>query len=220
MLAWSIWNSWNKLIFENASPDAFNPVRFTFCSYLDFILASKRPNRVSGFPNGRSRQQSPLLGRVKLNTNVTCFEDGNRGVDFIIPDSQGQVLMFAYKRIKVLNSPSEGEALALIFGLQLAGEVSSRILDGESDNLQLICCLQGRSLPNNALGLLMKIVLSSSRFFISVSFSHCFRQTNELAHHLARFTSFSSVLVFRWKICLTLSFLFVDANVLNIISSF
>lgn len=85
--------------------------------------------------------RSPLLGRVKLNTNVTCFENGNRGVSFIIPNSQCQVLMSARKRITVLNSPSKGETLALIFGLQLVGEASFTVVDIESDNFQLICCL-------------------------------------------------------------------------------
>lgn len=100
---------------------------------------------------------------------MVCFENESGRVNFIICDSHGQVLMSAYKLIRVLNSLPKGDALALIFGLQLACETSFTIL--------------------NVLGLLMKNVLSLSNYLIN--FSHLLLEANEPAHHLARFASIS-----------------------------
>lgn len=83
MLTWSTWNSWKKLIFKNASLNAFNTIRTASSLYLDFILASKEPDRLPSPSNRRS----PLLGRVKLHAGIACFEDESGGVAFIIRDS-------------------------------------------------------------------------------------------------------------------------------------
>lgn len=61
--------------------------------------------------------ESLLPDRVKLNIDVACFKDESGRLGFIIHNSQGQVLMSTCKRIIVLNSPPEKEALAFIFGL-------------------------------------------------------------------------------------------------------
>lgn len=127
-----------------------------------------------------------------MNVDVAIFKDGSGGLGFIIQDSQGQVLMFACKRIPVLGNPSEGEALALIYSLQIASETSFTELKAESDNPYHICCLQNLSIPNNGLGLLVEDVLHSSNLFTSISFNYYFKEANKPAHHLARLASFFS----------------------------
>lgn len=56
MLTWSMWNSQNKLIFQNASLDASTTVRLAFSLYLIFISAFKGLDKVSGPPSERSRR--------------------------------------------------------------------------------------------------------------------------------------------------------------------
>lgn len=61
---------------------------------------------------------------MKLNTDVTCFEDESSGLDFILRDSVSHVHMAASKWIPFLSNASKGEVLAIIFRLQLVGEAT------------------------------------------------------------------------------------------------
>lgn len=64
----------------------------------------------------------------------------------------------------MLNSPTEGEILAIIFCLQLSNEAVFSYLQVESENIQLILYLQRHSSFLNDLNLLVKDVLSLSSF--------------------------------------------------------
>lgn len=110
---------------------------------------------------------------------MASFEDCSGGVGFILRDFKGQVLMSAFKWFPVLSSPLENEALVIIFGYHLSGEAVFRELEVKSNNLHLILRLQCHSPPLNALSLLVEDILSPSRSFVIISFSHYFRKAKE-----------------------------------------
>lgn len=74
--------------------------------------------------------------------------------------------MSTSKWIPILSNPLEGEAMTIIFGLQVSGEVSFSSFDFETDNLHLDLLLHRHFSSLNSLRLLVDDILDLTRHFV------------------------------------------------------
>lgn len=75
-----------------------------------------------------------FLGYVKLNANFTCYEDGGGGLGVILHDRNRCVIMLGSKWLSIIGEIVEGEALVILWGLQMAINDGHGMLEVESDN--------------------------------------------------------------------------------------
>lgn len=102
--------------------------------------------------------------------------------------------MFATKWIPSLANPIKGEALAIIWGLQISGETGFFELAIETDNLQIALSLQSHFSSLNVLGILLEDILSLFRSLVSTKFNHYFWEVNELVYHLVKLANLNNSL--------------------------
>lgn len=80
---------------QNVTPNAYSAAKVVYLDYLIVIVLSK--NKFTSTNKRTYSWKTPLAGRIKLNSDVTCFEDGSSGLGIIIHVSDGQTLIFVYK---------------------------------------------------------------------------------------------------------------------------
>ena len=78
------------------------------------------------------------------------------------------------------------ESLAMLHGLQLANNLGYNRIQAESDNLEVIQLCSGEERIWNEATAVYADIISIAGLIGNVSFSHCKREVNEVAHELAR----------------------------------
>lgn len=118
MLAWFIWYSRNKKIFENRTLDPWATVLSASSTYQDYqaVMMLSIQDPIFHFDQVRI-WKPPDTNFVKLNIYLTLFEDGSAGSGAIFRDHVGQVPMAASCRHQAVNSPPECETQAIISAL-------------------------------------------------------------------------------------------------------
>ncbi len=153
---------------------------FEFTASTDF----KIPRGVS---NPTSIWYSPPPGCYKVNYDGTVFsETKEAGLGIIIRDDRGLPMVSFSQKVPFPGWSGAVEDMALRRALLLALEMGfySIILKGDSETLVKECNSSERYL--SAFGHIVEDVQQSMVHFDYCIFSHTIRQSNQLAHALAR----------------------------------
>ncbi|KAH9685373.1 reverse transcriptase domain-containing protein [Citrus sinensis] len=146
---WVIWSPRNKFIFEGKKSDS----RILAAKAESVLRAYQRvskPGNVQGTKDRGIDQQKwkpPPKNVLKLNVDAAVnSKDQKTGLGAIVRDAEGKILAVGIKQAQFRERVSLAEAEAILWGLQVAKQVSSSSLIAESD------CKEVVELLNNTQG--------------------------------------------------------------------
>ncbi|CAL1393397.1 unnamed protein product [Linum trigynum] len=126
--------------------------------------------------------RSPL-GRVKLNTDAGIDDEGV-GLGVVVRNHDGNFILAAAKRLKGINDPTLGEALAIEFGFQLARHHHLTMSVVETDCLVVVNKLEVADEIQTEIGVVLRNIRRLAAMMGgSVHFAS--RVANEAAHIMA-----------------------------------
>ena len=184
---WTIWNQRNKVRLNLQACPLHHVAEQTaelLAQYRANTEASGMQVRSNG--NGGNRWKALQAGFMKVNFDGAVFDDANKlGVGVVVRDSYGAVLASCSKKIFQAYKAEVTEALTVgkAFSFARVG-FPNVILEG--DALGLIQALKSQEQNPCPLGLLVEDVKIYSSRFQRVLYSHVKRNSNSVAHYLAR----------------------------------
>ncbi|KAI4994410.1 hypothetical protein ZWY2020_029458 [Hordeum vulgare] len=129
---------------------------------------------------------------MKLNIDAGFDQDLLEGfVGAIIRDQSGQFIAAANERIDICFDSFTAEALAVRFGLNLARTVGCSRIVVSSDSLEIVEALKDGNFSSVASAIIDDCFFMASEFN-HVIYDHCFRESNQVTHELARLVKFPS----------------------------
>ncbi|KAI5005781.1 hypothetical protein ZWY2020_033024 [Hordeum vulgare] len=132
----------------------------------------------------------PPQGYVKLNVDAGFNHDLLQGsVGAIIRDQKGQFIAATNDRIDICYDPNTAEALAVRFGLNLARTIGCSKIVVNSDNLEILEDLK-KGYSSSAASAIIDDGFFLGSDFNHVLFEHCGRDSNQVAHELAKLAKF------------------------------
>jgi ribonuclease HI len=136
-----------------------------------------------------TKWERPLPRQVKVNVDAAyCAYSKSGAVGVILRDYQGQFITAAGKYIPHLASVIVAEALAMKEGLSLVVQRGCNSIIAESDSLETIqACTSQETWWIEAAAIYLADIVDLGPLIGDVSFKHCPREANEVAHELARF---------------------------------
>lgn len=128
----------------------------------------------------------PDPGVIKINVDA-AFPDSSTyfRVSMVARNSQGVCLWWACKEFPGRPTPSEGEAMAVLFGLQVAVQQQWERLTLETDCLPVFRYLRLQTTDLVSFGAVLEACFRLRSSFISLNFNFVRRSGNSLAHSLA-----------------------------------
>ncbi|KAI4974372.1 hypothetical protein ZWY2020_047652 [Hordeum vulgare] len=133
----------------------------------------------------------PPKGHVKLNIDAGFDQDLLQGsVGAIIRDQKGQFIAVANEWIDICYDSHTAEALAVILGMNLARTIGCSKIIVNSNNLEIVEALKKGYSSSVASAIIDDCFFMGSEFN-HVIFEHCFRESNQVAHELAKLVMFS-----------------------------
>jgi ribonuclease HI len=134
----------------------------------------------------------PLSDHVKVNADASFFDDIKSGaVSAVIRDSKGMFISGSYSYLKHVESASTAEAITMRDGLKLAKNLGCNAVQVESDSMEDINACTGEEMWWSSCAAIYVECVDSISVIGKVTFKHCSRETNKVAHYLARFSYFS-----------------------------
>jgi ribonuclease HI len=129
----------------------------------------------------------PRNNYVKVNTDAAFIQSEEAGATgAVIRDNQGGFLAAGSTFIPHVSSASMAEALAMCHGLKLARDLGYTTVQAESDSLEVIqLCTGTERIWNDATAIYAEILECAGSIGV-VEFMHCRRETNKVAHDIAR----------------------------------
>lgn len=189
MGSWALWNDRNTLKTGGRCPDVVEKCNWVE-EYLEAFLkareisVSRRPATTSG--SSPHRWVRPPAGWVKINSDVACSAGSHRtGIGVVIRDESGQIRAAMTNVQQALYSPFNGEALAILKGLQLARRLNYEFVEVESDCQLLVSMLNGSDSTLSEEGIWIQDIRDLVVLFTEVKFLHVSRKFNLPAHRLA-----------------------------------
>ncbi|KAF5444910.1 hypothetical protein F2P56_034002 [Juglans regia] len=130
----------------------------------------------------------PPSGSLKLNVDGAVFDDLHKaGVGVVLRDDAGMVIMATSKvEFEVINAKAI-ESLAIFRALQLCATMGIHSLIVESDCLMAIQVLNNDIPSDPMLDPLLCEIRKLLRVFVECKFQHIYRESNRVAHILARY---------------------------------
>ncbi|KAJ9187526.1 hypothetical protein P3X46_002971 [Hevea brasiliensis] len=132
------------------------------------------------------RWSSPPQNFIKLNCGARVVVPGWIQLGVVFRDHSGEVLVSAIKRVYGPWSTAVSEARAILFGLQLAVDLSFQRVIVESDCLHVIQLIRSADCPNNDLGFVLQDCLDLMHLLDDCSWSFVRWSVNSVAHALAK----------------------------------
>ena len=189
--AWYIW--WQRREFvkgknvQNPSSTAFAIQAIT--SNFSRAADQKKPDKVMWV--------KPPINSYKLNVYAAFFEDVTGAAAAILRNNRGEALAGASWLLHHLLDATTAEAVAIQRGLELVEGLGCHQVIVESDSLEVIQACNGViEIWSPYTAILADCFQKAYRIGV-VSFAHCPREANRLAHNLARH-SFNLNSTFIW----------------------
>jgi len=128
---------------------------------------------------------------MKLNVDSGFDRDLLEGsVGAIIRDYNGKFIAAANERVDICYDSFTAEALAVRFGLNLARTIGCSKIVINSDSMEVVEALSAGNSSSVASAIIDDCYFMSSDFN-HVIYDHCNRESNKVAHELARIVKFS-----------------------------
>ena len=185
-LAWSLWTVHNKKRVQQ-SGDGLESINQCVLAMVSEFMAFTELKSTRDDPRPLSVWLTPPPGCYKVNYDGVVFaETMEAGLGIIIRDDRGLPMVSFSQKVPFLRSSGVVEAMALRCAILLALEMGffSIILKGDSETLVKECNSSERGL--SAYGHIVDDVKQSMVHLNYCIFSHTRRQSNQLAHALAR----------------------------------
>ncbi|KAF2308717.1 hypothetical protein GH714_013873 [Hevea brasiliensis] len=130
--------------------------------------------------------QLPPNGIVKINVDASILSSDSVGLGVVCRDSAGLVLACAFKRLHGSWQPYVHEAMTIVYGLQLALDLSFFSVIVESDCKHFIDRLSSFVRLRNGLSMILSDCLHLQVRLQSCSWSFAHRECNKPAHFLVK----------------------------------
>ena len=128
----------------------------------------------------------PERGKMKLNIDASSYVDGSGSVGAVLRNHRGEVMAGMASLIDNVLDASAAEAMALLRGLQFLQRLGCSSAIIESDSLELIqACNRKIEIWSPHAAILAESFMNASTMD-EVSFQHCLREANQVAHQLAK----------------------------------
>jgi ribonuclease HI len=128
----------------------------------------------------------------KVNVDGSIHHDSHAGsIGAVIKDSKGEFSAASTLFLPHVASPAVAEAMAMRKGLSLANRLGCSNVIMESDSTETIEACTGEETWWGESSAIVANCMDLASLLDSVSFKHCSREENEVAHELAS-SSFSS----------------------------
>jgi len=186
MILWSIWKSRNSKLWEGSDTPPSTLVRRAKYS-LNECQFMQRAKQTSPGTHSKPKWLKLLPTTMKCNVDCALFNDNTiTGYGLCFRDSTGQLVLGMSNYAFFSSSPSEAEALGLLEAIKLVVAHGYQTVTFESDCRFVVNAVNTSQVPLNEVG----NIISSCRELLSFQshFSVKFvrRQTNEVAHSIAR----------------------------------
>jgi ribonuclease HI len=131
--------------------------------------------------------EKPRSSFLKLNVDATFSVDDMSGaVGAVIRDAHGNFVIASSKFLQNVSSPAMAEAQAMLHGLELANSIGCNALEAESDSIEVITYFSGEVEMWNEATAVYADCITITSMIGKVEYKHCLRETNEVAHLIAR----------------------------------
>ncbi|XVF19448.1 hypothetical protein REPUB_Repub11eG0112000 [Reevesia pubescens] len=199
-LLWSIWGNRNKCLHEGTCQLPKNLWELAICKQLEFMgVAGTESNAVVSSTTEGWRP--PAQGGLKINVDASFSGVvAEAGVGLVARDSTGTVVFSAYTRFNSVRSSLMAEVLAIWWALEIAREQHFNRIVVESDCLLAVNEInnKGRRTLWEGGNVIYNIVDLALEFSIC-TFSHTRRNSNKLAHVLAKCATQVDCVNFFWR---------------------
>jgi ribonuclease HI len=129
----------------------------------------------------------PCASNLKLNVDAAfSIETKSGAIGAVIRDCQGNFVAATNEFIPHVHSAAMAEAMAMRRGLSLVNQIGCNSVEAESDSIEVIQICKGENRMWNEATAIYSDILAQAASIGSVDFSHCRRDTNTVAHDLAR----------------------------------
>jgi ribonuclease HI len=141
--------------------------------------------------------KKPAKGEYKLNIDASFRENGRGSSGAVLRNDRGEAIAGYAGPLNHVFNAATAEALALLKGLEFLEQLGVSSVNIESDSLELIqACKSEIEIWSPYTAVLADCFLKAHSFK-DISFEHCRREANQVAHQLAKF-SFESNSVVSW----------------------
>jgi ribonuclease HI len=129
----------------------------------------------------------PCPRNLKLNVDAAfSIETQSGAIGAVIHDCQGNFVAAINEFILHVYSAAMAEAMAMLHGLSLVNQIGCSSVEVESDSIEVIQISTGENRMWNEASAIYSDILAQAANIGTVEFSHCRRDTNTVAHDLAR----------------------------------
>ena len=147
--------------------------------------AAKVSNHHSAPPAKKWKKPNPR--QVKLNVDASFYVDSCAGaVGSVLRDYEGNFIAASTTYLSYVATPAMAEALAMREGLELASRMGCNNIIAESDSIETIEACTGEEQWWNGSAAVFADCMDLAALIETISFKHCPREANEVAHELAR----------------------------------
>jgi ribonuclease HI len=140
----------------------------------------------------RQRWCKPNPRHLKINVDGSFHSDSHAGsIGAVVRDYKGEFIAASTVFLPYILSPAVAEAMAMREGLSLANRMGCTNVIMESDSTETVDACNGTEAWWGESAAILADCVDLASLLNSVSFQHCPREANEVAHDLAR-DSFAS----------------------------
>lgn len=129
----------------------------------------------------------PQHGSYKLDTDAAFHEDGTGAVWVVLRNNIGQVVAGAATPFFDVLNAAAAEALAIQRGIALIEDLGCTNVAIESDSLEIIGVYREEREVLSPYAAILADCFTWACRNDGISFHHCYREANPVAHQLAKF---------------------------------
>jgi ribonuclease HI len=147
----------------------------------NFVLASSVKTTVK-----ETRWKKPGIGFYKLNTDASYHDNGEGSVGMVLRNDRGEALAGYGCPISNVISAAAAEAQTVQQGLLFLEKLGVENVVLESDSLEIIQACRSETEVRSPYSAILADCFMHAQDFKSLSFDHCPREANMVAHHIAQ----------------------------------
>lgn len=138
----------------------------------------------------------PRPGFYKLNLDAAFHDDGTGAVGVVLRNCSGEAIAGTAGPIYHVMDATSAEALAMLKGMELLERLGCSGVVVESDCLQLINACTGDTELFDPFSATLAEIFAKAQAIDGISFQHCKRDANLVAHNLEKHSYESKSVIF------------------------
>ncbi|KAA3461882.1 reverse transcriptase [Gossypium australe] len=183
---WALWYARNRHVMEGKQQHALEisaKIISLVCELKE--LRAKLPE--ARITMKQSRTPSPTDPMLKLNFDTSFHAQSRQSSSgFVVRNAQGQVLGSGMVQNNFVSDPFMGEMLACLDGLRFATDMGFQNLVVEGDSRSTIVRITEMGRDRSAFGVYVEEIKQRVKMFDKIIFRSVDRNTNQVAHILAK----------------------------------